>query len=72
LAFRKGQRVVRLCVDRTGRYVSSHVWTIALVSRRDRVILVADAHGRSHFTYDLEGKQREPGSFRSELVLLRD
>jgi hypothetical protein len=61
---------VRLCVDRTGRYVSSHVWTIARVSRG--IITVADVHGTSHFTYDLEGKQREPGVFRSELVELRD
>jgi hypothetical protein len=70
LAFRKGQRVVRLCVDRSGRYVSSHVWTIARVQKG--VIRIADAHGPSHFTYDLEGKQREPGAFRSELVHLRD
>ncbi len=72
MPFRKGQRVVRLCVDRTGRYVSSHVWTIARVNRRQGIIAIADVHGPSHFTYDLDGKQREPGAFRSELVELRD
>ena len=58
MAFRKGQRVVRLCRDRSGRYVSSHVWIVARVSRRDGVILIADQHGVSHWTYDLDGKQR--------------
>jgi hypothetical protein len=69
---RKGQRVVRLCSDRTGRYVSSHVWTIARVSRRDNIIIIADKHGPSRWTYDLEGHQREGGAFVSELVELRE
>ena len=71
--FRRGQRVVRLCSDASGRYVSSHVWLIASVSRKEGgVIELADAHGTSHWTYDLAGRQREPGSFRSEIVLIRD
>jgi hypothetical protein len=69
---RRGQRVVRLCTDRTGRYVSSHVWTIVRVSRRDKLIIIADKHGPSRWTYDLEGHQREGGAFVSELVELRD
>ena len=72
MAFRKGQRVVRLCTDKSGRYVASHVWTIARVSRRDGVIVIADAHGTSHWTYDLDGKQREKGAFKSEILELRD
>jgi hypothetical protein len=69
---RKGQRVVRLCTDRTGQYVSSHVWTIVRVSRRENLILIADKHGPSRWTYDLEGHQREGGSFVSQLLELRD
>ena len=71
-SFRKGQRVVRLCTDRSGRYVSSHVWTVARVSRRDNLIVIADKHGPSRWTYDLEGRQREGGTFVSQLVELRD
>jgi hypothetical protein len=72
MAFRKGQRVVRLCSDDSGRYVASHVWTVLRVSRRDGVVLIADEHGVSHWTYDLRGRQREKSSFSSEIVLLRD
>lgn len=72
MAFRKGQRIVRLCSDATGRYVSSRVWTVARVSRRDGVIVIGDEHGLSHWTYDLAGKQREKGSFKSEIIELRD
>ena len=72
MKFRKGQKIVRLCTDASGRYVSSHVWMIVRVSRRDGVVLIGDAHGISHFTYDLDGKQREKGSFRSEILELRD
>jgi hypothetical protein len=72
MAFRKGQRVVRLCVDKTGRYVASHVWTVVRVSRRDEVIIVGDSRGESHWTYDLAGRQREKSSFVSELVEVRD
>ena len=69
---RKGQRVVRLCTDRTGRYVSSHVWIVVRVSRRDNLLLIADKHGPSRWTYDLEGRHREGGGFVSQLVELRD
>ncbi len=72
MAFRKGQRVVRLCSDKTGRYVASHVWVVARVNRRDGVIVISDDHGESSWTYDLAGKQREKNSFVSELVELRD
>lgn len=72
MAFRKGQRVVRLCSDGSGRYVASHVWTVVRVSRRDGIIVIGDAHGVSHWTYDLDGKQREKNPFVSELVELRD
>jgi hypothetical protein len=72
MAFRKGQRVVRLCSDKTGRYVASHVWIVSRVNRRDGVIVIRDGHGESHWTYDLAGKQREKNSFVSELVELRD
>jgi len=73
MPFRKGQRVVRLCSDDSGRYVASHVWTVLRVSRRDGVVLIADEHGVSHWTYDLRGKQREQSSsFSSEIVALRD
>ena len=73
MAFRKGQRVVRLCRDGSGRYVASHVWIVARVSRRDGVILIGDAHGVSHWTYDLAGRQREKKvAFSSEIVELRD
>jgi hypothetical protein len=71
-SFRKGDRVVRLCSDKSGRYVASHVWTVVRVDRKSGVITVGDERGVSHWTYDLDGKQREPGSFRSELVELRD
>jgi hypothetical protein len=70
--FRKGQKIVRLCSDASGRYMSSHVWTIEKVSRRDGVITIADQHGVSHWTYDLDGRQRERGPFTSELVEVRD
>lgn len=72
MAFRKGQRVVRLCRDKSGRYVASHVWMVVRVSRRDGVIVIGDAHGVSHWTYDLAGKQREKNAFTSEIVELRD
>ena len=72
MKFRKGQRIVRLCTDDSGRYVSSHVWTVVRVSRRDGVVVIGDAHGISHWSYDLAGKQREKGSFQSEIVELRD
>ncbi len=72
MAFRKGQRVVRLCSDKSGRYVASHVWTVLRVSRRDGVIVIGDAHGVSHWTYDLAGTQREKNVFVSEIVELRD
>jgi hypothetical protein len=73
MPLRKGQRVVRLCIDKSGRYVSSHVWTVVRVSRRDGgVVVIGDAHGVSHWTYDLAGKQREDGAFSSEIVELRD
>ena len=71
MKFRKGQRVVRLCSDATGRYVASRPWTIVRVSRRDGVIVIGDEHGLSHWTYDLDGKQREKGSFTSEIIELR-
>lgn len=71
--FKRGDRVMRLCVDKAGRFVSSHVWTVASVSRARNLIVIADRHGASHWTYDLDGVQREANaSFRSELVLLRD
>ena len=72
MAFHKGLRVVRLCSDRSGRYVASNVWTIQKVARATGVITIEDDHGVSRFTYDLEGKQREPGAFRSEIVEFRD
>jgi hypothetical protein len=72
MAFRKGQRVVRLCTDASGRYVASHVWTIEKVARKNGVITIADEHGVSRWTYDLDGLQRESGSFRSELIEFRD
>ncbi|HEY1584525.1 MAG TPA: hypothetical protein VGH63_02485 [Polyangia bacterium] len=72
MSFRKRQRVIRLCTDATGRYVSSHVWTVVRVSRRDGVITIGDAHGISYYTYDLDGKQRETGAFKSEILELRD
>jgi hypothetical protein len=70
--FKKGLRVVRLCTDRTGRYVSSHVWTILRVSRRDDLITIADQYGVSRWTYDLKGRQREKSAFDSQLLELRD
>jgi hypothetical protein len=42
------------------------------VSRRDKLIIIADKHGPSRWTYDLEGHQRESGPFVSQLVELRD
>ena len=72
MGFRKGDRVVRLCSDKTGRFIASHVWTVVRVSRRDGVIVIGDAHGVSHWTYDLAGKQREKGPFSSEIVEFRD
>ena len=52
--------------------MASNVWTIQKVARATGVITIEDAHGVSRFTYDLEGKQREPGAFRSEIVEFRD
>jgi hypothetical protein len=52
--------------------VASHVWTIEKVARKDGVITIADEHGVSRWTYDLDGQQRESGSFRSELIEFRD
>ena len=72
MPFRKGQRVVRLCTDESGRYVTSNVWVVVRVSRRDGCILIGDAHGVSHWTYDLTGKQREKNTFSSEIIELRD
>jgi hypothetical protein len=72
MPFRKGQRVVRLCTDESGRYVTSKVWVVIRVSRRDGFILIGDAHGVSHWTYDLAGKQREKNKFSSEIIELRD
>jgi hypothetical protein len=72
MAFRKGQRVVRLCSDKSGRYVASHVWIVLRVSRRDGVIVIGDQNGISHWTYDLAGRQREKHAFSSEIVELRD
>lgn len=72
MRYRKGQRVVRLCSDKSGRYVASHVWKVVRVSRRDGVIVIGDAHGESRWTYDLAGRQREKGAFSSEIIELRD
>lgn len=55
--------------DKSGRYVASHVWTVVRVSRRDGVIVIGDAHGLSHWTYDLAGRQREKNPFTSTLDL---
>jgi hypothetical protein len=45
---------------------------VVRVNRRDGVIVIGDAHGESHWTYDLMGKQREKNAFTSELVELRE